>query len=82
MTPASLCSNCARPLPVPVLYLAGDPSIDSPTRAFVENMRMLLLRGLDLGPAHRDRLLALYSERHSANSKAYLDRWTGVAARV
>jgi hypothetical protein len=45
-------------------YLCGDPELHGDRRQFVRNMRELLLRGLDLAPAHHARLLDLYLDRH------------------
>lgn len=64
---------CAWPMPTSLLnaacYLAGDPGLRGRPREFAENLRDLLLRGLDIGEAHRTQLLELYVERHAINTE-------------
>lgn len=67
-----LCPHCARPLPTSLLdaalYLRGDPGLEGRSSEFAENLTALLLRGLEVTPGHRERLLDLYRERHAENA--------------
>lgn len=68
----------------PAFFLAGDPGLQGRDREFVENLRDLLLRGLELSPGHREQLLGMYQSRHALNTAAYRGRWARIveAARV
>lgn len=73
-----MCPHCGRPLPTslldPAFYLSGDPGLDDHDARFVRDIRSLLLRGLNLGRAHRERLVELYRERHALNERRYRAR--------
>jgi hypothetical protein len=66
------CPHCARPMPTTLLdaafYLAGDPGLHGRPYEFARDLRGILLRGLELGTAHRARLIELYAERHALNA--------------
>lgn len=72
------CPHCSRPMPASLLdaafFLCGDPELRGELQQFVRNMRELLLRGLDLVPAHHTRLLNLYLDRHKLFADHCRDR--------
>jgi hypothetical protein len=65
------CPCCTHPtLLDAVLFLAGDPALDEPSREFVWNMRALVLRGLDLPAPFQLRLAELHATRRGVLNTA------------